>query len=163
MISGILLSLFIHCFLQHCFHSEQHCFLLEQTFFNVLQTLKTDWVEYSTQSSIVIQKYCSIDYPVLCHPSCTRVLSQLSSLTIIYFILSVKLGSPTFLIAVYANCGTLSHQSLFCILHFYPFLNKCILLAMCIVCLLSLPFLAIHISELLSRHISRGRYCDCLG
>ena len=53
--------------LQHCFHSEQNCFLLEQTVSNVLQTFQTDCVESSTQSSLVIQKYCSIEYPVFYH------------------------------------------------------------------------------------------------
>ena len=65
--------------LQHCFRSGQHCFLLEQTVFNVLQTFQTDWVDSSTQSSLVIQNSCSIDYPVFCHlPSSFRTLISLS-------------------------------------------------------------------------------------
>ena len=97
-------------FLQHCFHSEQHCFLLEETVFNVLQIFQTDWVEHSTKSSLVIQNSCSIDYPILCHPSYTSVLYQLSSLTIIYLILGVKSCSPTLLVKMYFNCRPPSHQ-----------------------------------------------------
>ena len=48
------------------------------------------------------------------------------------------------------NCRPHSHQSILCILHFSPFLTKCILLAMCLVCLIYLPLLAIHIEDLLS-------------
>ena len=45
-------------FLQHCFHSEQHCF-------PVLRIFQTDWVLSNTQSSLVIQNSCSIDYPCI--------------------------------------------------------------------------------------------------
>ena len=79
---------------------------------------------------------------VFFHPSCTSVLSQFSSLTIIYFILGVLSVSLTFLVPMSANYRPPSHQSIFCILHFSPFLTKFILLAMCLVCLVSLPFLA---------------------
>ena len=48
-----------------------------------------------------------------------------------------------------ANCRTPSHQSILCIFHFPPFLTKFILLAMCLVCLVSLPLLAMHIADLL--------------
>ena len=34
---------------------------------NPIQKFQTDWVEYSTQSSIVIYKYCYTDYPVSFH------------------------------------------------------------------------------------------------
>ena len=100
-----------------------------------------------------MKNYFSIDYPVLCHPYCTSVLSQLSSITIIYFIPGVKSISPTFLVAISDNCRPPSHQSILCILHFYPFLTKLILLEICLVCLVSLPLLVIHISDLLSKTI----------
>ena len=72
MISKLLLSLFIHDFLQHCFHSEQHIFLLEQTVFNILQTFQTDLFQSSTKYSLVIHNYCSVYYPVLFHLPCPR-------------------------------------------------------------------------------------------
>ena len=54
-------------FLQHYFQSEQHCFLLEQKVFSFLLTLQTDWVESSTQYSLVIKNYFSLYYPVFYH------------------------------------------------------------------------------------------------
>ena len=99
---------------------------LEHTVLNVLfmyqtliQILQTDWVESSTQSNLVIQNSCSTYYPVFCHPSCTRVLYQLSILIIIYFILGVKSGSSTLLLAMSDNFRPPSHQSILCILHFH--------------------------------------------
>ena len=53
-------------FLQHCLNSEQHCFLLEQIVFNALQKFQTDWVEFSTQFSLVIKNSCYLDYPAFC-------------------------------------------------------------------------------------------------
>ena len=82
---------------------------------------------------------------------------HLSSLTIIYFILLVHLVSPTFLVEMSDNCRPPSHQPILFVLYFYPFLTKYILLAMRLVCLISLPFLAIHIAYLLSKTIS-GSY-----
>ena len=78
---------------------------------------------------------------------------QFSSLTIIYFILGVRSGSLTFLVPMSANYRPPSHQSIFCILHFSQFLTKCIFLAMCLVCLVYLPFLAMHIADLPSETI----------
>ena len=82
---------------------------------------------------------------------------QFSSITIIYFIIGVGSGSLTFLLPMSANCRPTSNQSILCILNFSPFLTKCILLAMCLVCLVSLPFLAMHIADLLSKTI-KGYY-----
>ena len=144
MSSRLLLSPFIHGFISTLFSFRTTLFFLEQTVLNVLQTFQTGWVESSTQSSPVIQNSCSIDYPVLCHRSCTSVISELSSLTIIYFILGIKSSSPTFLEAMSAKCRPLSDKSILWILHFYPFLSKCILLAMCLLCLVSFPLLSIH-------------------
>ena len=81
---------------------------------------------------------------VFCHPSCTSVLSQFSSLTIIYFNLCVRSGLLTVLVPMSANYRPPSHQSILCILHFSPFVKKCILLEMCLVCLVYLPLLGMH-------------------
>ena len=143
--------------LQHYFHSEKHCFLLEQTLFNVLKAYQTDWVESSTQFRLAIQNYCSIDNTVLCHPYFISVMSQLSSITIINFILAVKPGSQIFLVAMSANCRPPSHQSILYILHFSPFLTKYILHEIYLVCLLYLPLLAIHIEDLLY-NTTRGAF-----
>ena len=75
------------------------------------------------------------------------------SLTIIYFILGVGSGSHTLLVLISTNCRPPSYQSIFCILHFSLFITQCIILAMCLVCLVSLPFLAMHIVDLLSKTI----------
>ena len=83
---------------------------------------------------------------------------QLSSLTIIYFILGVRSGSLTILVPMSTNCRPPLHQSILCILHFSPFLTKCILLAICMVCFVSLPFLAMHIADLLSKTIKGASF-----
>ena len=83
---------------------------------------------------------------------------QFSSLTIIYFILGVRSGSLTFLVPMSANCRPPSHQSILCILHFYPLLTKCILFVMCLVCLVYLPLLAMHIAYLLSKKIKGASF-----
>ena len=33
----------------------------------LIQKFQTDLVEYSTQSTLIIQNSCSIDYPIFCH------------------------------------------------------------------------------------------------
>ena len=71
----------------------------------------------------------------------------------IYFILGFKWFFPTFLVAISDNLRPLTHQSILCILHFSPFLTKFTLLSICLIFLVSLPFLAIHISDLLSNII----------
>ena len=75
----------------------------------------------------------------------------------IYFILGVISGSLTFLLPISANCRPPPHQSILCIFHFSLFLTKCIILEMCLVFLVSLPFLAMHIADLLSKTI-KGAY-----
>ena len=122
---------------QHCFPFRKQIFSRTYSFqyylhvSNLIQIFQTDWVEASNQYSLVIQNSCSIDYPVSCHPSCTIVLSQLSSLTVIYFILGVKSLSPTLLVLMYTNCRPPSHQSILCIFQFSLFLTKCTLLEIC--------------------------------
>ena len=71
MRSKLLLSLFTWFYLNTVFQLEQHFFSSRTYNFkysfhvsNLIQTLKTDWVESSIQSSIVVYNSCSIDYPV---------------------------------------------------------------------------------------------------
>ena len=87
---------------------------------------------------------------------------QFSSLTIIYFIFGVRSGSLTLLVPMSANCRPPSHHYILCILHFSPFLTKYILLAMCTVCLVSLPLLAMHIADLISRQSKELPLEPCL-
>ena len=119
------------------------CSFLEHTVFNVLQTFKTVWVDSSAQYIIFIQNSCSIEYPVSCHPYCAIVLSQFSSLTMIYFILGFKSFSPTFLVSISDKCRPPSYQSILYILQFSPFLTKYTLLEIWFVWLVSLTLLAI--------------------
>ena len=124
---------------------------------NLIQKFQTYWVESSTQSSLVIYNSWSADYPISCHPFCLSVIHHLSRLTMIYFILGCISFYLTYLVAIYSNCITPSHQSIFCIFHFLPFLIKFTFLSMCLVHSASLPFLDIHTADLLS-NIIRGGY-----
>ena len=63
MSSKILLYIFTWFSFNSVSHLEQHYYFIKQTVFNALQIFQTDWVDYSTQSSLVIQNSCSIDYP----------------------------------------------------------------------------------------------------
>ena len=164
MISKLLLSIFTLFFINTVFRSEQHCLpsrkdSLQCPFCvsNLIQTFQTDWVKYSTQSILFIHNSCSVDFNLFCHTSCTSVLPQLSSLTIIHFIMGVKSCFPTFLVEMSSNCIPPSHQSILCIRQFSPFLTKCTLLAIFLLCLVPFPLLAIHTADLLS-NIIRGFY-----
>ena len=67
MSSKLLLFIFIHGFPSTLFSIQNNIvFLQEQTAFNVLQTFITDWDNYSTKSSLVIQNSYSVEYPVFC-------------------------------------------------------------------------------------------------
>ena len=114
-------------------------------------------IESSPQLNLVYSYRTLVhtDYPVSSHPSCTSFIYQLSSLTIIYFILGLKSFSPTFLVAMSVNCRSPSNQSILCILHFSQFLIKCTPILMCLVCLVSLPLLSIQKTYFLS-NIIRG-------
>ena len=165
MSSKLLLSLFIHGFPSTLFSIQNNIIFLEQTVFsflfvyqNLIQIFQTDCVDSSTQSNLVIQNSCSTYYPLLCHPSCTSVLSQLYSLAMIYFILGVKSWSPTLLVAMSANWRPPLHQSIVCILYFSPFLTECIILVIWLVFLVSLPCLAINTADLPSNIIRRASY-----
>ena len=162
MCSKLLLYLFLWCSISNVLYLEQHCFPSRTDNFQcsfrvskLIQTFQTEWVDYSNQYSLVIHNSCSIDYPVSCRPSFTSFQFKFSSLIIIYFIPGFKSFSPTLLVAMSANCRLPSHQSILCILQFSPFLTKCTILAMCLVCLLSLSLLAIKTADLISK-IIRG-------
>ena len=123
----------------------------------LIQTFQNDLGGSSTQSSLFIQNSISVDYPLYCNPYCTNILSQFSILAMIYFIMGSESLSPTFLVTMSSNCRPPSHHSILCILQFSPFHTKCNLLEMCLVLLISLPFLAIKTANLLS-NIIRGAY-----
>ena len=148
-------SIYLNGFLLTLFSSRTVQFSMFFHISKLIQTFQTDWLEYSTQSSQIIYNYCSTDYPLSCHPSCTRVIYHILSLNMIYFILLFKSFYPTLLVAMSDIWRNPLHHSIWCIFHFSPFLKKCTLLEMCLVCLVSLPFLAIHTEELLS-NIIRG-------
>ena len=59
---------------------------------------------------------------------------------------------------MFSNCRPPSHQSILCILNFSPFLKKYIILAMCLLWLVSLPLLEIHTTYLLSNITRRASY-----
>ena len=141
MFSKLLLSIFTWFSINNVFHSEEYCFPSRtdsyQWYFrvsNLIQHFQTDWFESSIQSSLVIQNSCYIEYLVSYHPYCKSVLYQLSSITIIYFIMGFKSFSPKFLVAMSANFRPPSHQSILWILKISPFLEyvlsfKCALCA----------------------------------
>ena len=87
-----------------------------------------------------------------------QVLCQLSSLTILYPNIVWNSYPLPLLVPMSDKCRPLSYQNVLCRLHSSPFIKKCILLEMCLVCLVSLPLLSIHTSDLLS-NIMRGAYC----
>ena len=91
-------------------------------------------------------------YPVT---SLWQVFCQLSSLTIAYPNLGSNSSSLTFLVPMFSSCRTNSYHTTLCRFHSSSFPTKCILLEMCLVCLVYLPFLSIHIADLLF-NIMRG-------
>ena len=146
-----MLKPFLQCML-HCTHFLHWIvkLVLEHVYHDQLVHLDrhfscssniSNWLSrIPTQSILVIQNFLffiTILYYIT--PLVQVFCLQFSSLTIIYFILGVKSGSLTFLVPMSANCRPPSHQSILCILHFSPFLKKCILLAICLVCFVSLP------------------------
>ena len=159
----LLLYLFTWFTLNTVFHLEQYFLFYWTDSFkcsfhvsNLIQKFQTDLVKSSTQYSLIIQCSCSIYYPVICHPSFTCIMSQLSSLTMTYFILGYKSFSPTFLVSLSDNFRRPpSHLSILWIFQFSPFLTKCTHLSVWLVCLISLTFLAINIENLLY-NIGRG-------
>ena len=89
MSSKILIYLFINGFPSALFSIQNNIFFFEQKVFNFLfmyqtliQTFQNDWVESSTQSSLVIQNSCSTDYAVLYHhPKANNLVSTPASKT----------------------------------------------------------------------------------
>ena len=153
VIQSLLLSLFIHGFTSTLFSFRTTLFIFWIYSFYVLRTFKL--IESSPELNLV-QSYRTIvpqNILVFYHPSCASIMSQLLSLTIIYFILGVRSGSITLLVPMSSNFRPPSHQSILCLFHFYPFLTKCIILEICLVCLISLPFLAMHIADVLFKTI----------
>ena len=165
MNSKLLLSLFKWFSINTVFHLEQHYFTsITESFkssFNVsnlIHTFQTDWVESSTKYSLFIHNSYCIDYLVSYHPYCEIFLYQLSKLTTIYLILRFKSFSPTFLVAMSDNCITPPHHSILWIFQFSPFLTKCTLLEICLVCLVYLPLLSIQTADLIPNIIRGDSY-----
>ena len=147
-------SLFIHGFQTTLFQTWNHiAFILIDSFKRSSNI--SNWLSWiSTQSSLVYSEllfFITILYSIT--PLVQVFCLQLWSLIIIYFILGVRSGSLTFLVPMSVNCRPPSHHSILCIFHFSQFLTKCILLAMCLVCLVSLTFLSMHMADLLSNTI----------
>ena len=120
-------------------------------------------LDFNTSLSQQVRYRCIIhicygNYRTVVPQTILSVLYQLSSLTIIYYILGVKSVSPKFLASMSANCRPHSHQSILCILHVSPLLTKCIIVVMWLIFLVSLPFIAIHITHLLYKTIRGASY-----
>ena len=75
---------------------------------------------------------------------------QLSSLNIAYLNTGFNSFPLTSLVIIYDSCRSPLHHIVLYKLHSSPFPTKCILLGMCMVCLVSLPFLDMHISYFIS-------------
>ena len=142
--------LYLRGFLLTLFSSRTLQFSMFFQVSNLIQTFQTYWVESSNQYSLVIWNSCSTGYHIYFHPYCTSFPYQFSIITMIYFIQVFKSFSSTFLVAMSNKFIPPSHQSILCIFHFSPFITKCTIISMCLVCLLSLPILAIHTADFLS-------------
>ena len=79
-----------------------------------------------------------------------QVIFQLSNLTREYYNLGFNSYYLTLLITMYASCRPPSHHTFLWNFHSEPFPKKCIILAMRLVCLISLPLLAIYKADFLS-------------
>ena len=76
-----------------------------------------------------------------------KVFCQVSRLTIEYPNPGFNSSSLTFLVPIYASYRHTSYHTVLYIFQSSTFLTKCILLEICIVCLVSLPLLAVHIAD----------------
>ena len=150
--SSYILYLYMF-FIQHYFQLEQHCFHLDRQF--SCSSNISNWLSrIPTQSSLVNSEllfFITIQYTIT--PLVQVFCLQFSSLTMIYLILGVRSGSLTFLVTMSANYRPPSHHYILCILHFSPFLTKCIILEIFLVYLVSLPFLAMQMEDFLSKTI----------
>ena len=81
---------------------------------------------------------------------CSQVFLQFSIIAIAYPNLWFNLSYITFLVPMSKNCIPPSRHTVVCKLHSSPFLTNYILLKICMVCLVSLPFLSIDKADLLS-------------
>ena len=78
-----------------------------------------------------------------------KVLCQLSSLTISYPNIVLHSYFLTFLVPMYASWRPPLRHTALCRFYSSEFLTKWILLLICMVCFVSLPFLAIHTYDLI--------------
>ena len=86
-----------------------------------------------------------------------QVFCQLSSLTIACPNLGFNSYSLTSLVPIYDSWRPPSQHTVLCRLYYSPFITRWIFMSVCLVCLISLPFLDIHTSELIS-NITRGAF-----
>ena len=100
-------------------------------------------IQLSHSEHIVLQ---TLMYPIT---PLVKVFCQLSSLTIAYSNMGFNSFSLTLLVPISSSCRPPSHHTILCRLNYYSFFTMCILLEICMACLVSLPFLAIHKFNLL--------------
>ena len=93
----------------------------------------------------------------LLHPitQLVKVLCTFSSLTIAYPNLGFNSSSLMFLVPMSSNYRSTLYHTVLCIFNSSPFSIECIILEICLLCLVSLPFLATNKDDLLS-NIMRG-------
>ena len=118
-----------------------------QCFLQHFKTMKSSPYKLNPVNSSEHLALQTLLYPIT---PLVQVLYQLSSLTIVYSNLLFNSPSLTFLVPMSANCIPSSHHTVLWIIHSFPFITKCILLTMCLVCFVSLPLLAIHTDYLIS-------------
>ena len=92
-----------------------------------------------------------------------QVFCTFSILTISYTNLGFNLSFLKLLVPISDNCRPISHHTILCIFHYSPFLTKEIILEMFLVCLVVLPFLVIHTSDLLYNIITFSCYVTTCG
>ena len=92
-----------------------------------------------------------------------KVLCKFSSITMSYPNLGLNSYSTTLLVPMSENLRPTSHHTVLCIFHSSRFLTKCIIMAMCMVCLVSFSLLDIHTSYLLSTIIRGACYGTTYG
>ena len=138
----ILSQLFINGFLDIFFTQFLHGF---QTVFNMLITYKIHW--FDSSEHLVLQTLLYSVYLFV------QLLSQLSSLTIVYSKLVFNASSITLFFPIPEIFRTPSHHTVLWRLHSSPFPMKYIFLQKWLVWLVSLTFLYIHTAYLLSNMI----------
>ena len=127
--------------------------------FNVLFIILNSYeyfkiIESSTRLNSVdsFKTYCSLDSSVSCHPFFLKFY-QFSSIAIEYPNLGFNSSSLVLLVPGYVSCRSSLHHTIVCKFHYSPFFTKFILLEMRLVCFVSLPFLDMHIADLISNII----------